>query len=341
MVTWSGSGNYFNDKAWVAAGPNGTVVETWTQFNQGPQGASYLTSPIVMALSRDQGQTWTQQGSPVSDGAHPFDQGSQPAFDKNGNLYVAYEAADPATGYATDAMVVARSSNLGQSFTQATLGRVYDDADCYPVYAGRQTLSAEHFRLNSYPSLNVDPVTGAVAVVWADDQGAGSCGSGGTSFAGQTNAVLKLVTSAGGSSYSPVRTLGGGDVVFPSVAQYDGTAVVSYYTRSFASSGNKTLCDVQTADTTAAVTEGVTSPNICLDYADRVSTDGYKKQHRLTTESANPAIQFAQGTFIGDYSQVALGSDGVAHPVWTDFRGRPGAGGSAANQDVYTQSLTP
>jgi hypothetical protein len=29
--------------------------------------------------------------------------------------------------------------------------------------------------------------------------------------------------------------------------------------------------------------------------------------------------------FIGDYTAVAMGSDGVAHPRWTDFRGNPGA----------------
>jgi hypothetical protein len=340
MVSWSGSANYFNDKEWIAAGPNGTVVVTWTEFNQGPHGAGYRASPIVMAVSRNGGATWNGQGSPVSDQAHPYDQGSQPAFDASGNLYVAYEAGDPATAYATDVTVVARSSDLGQTFTQSTLGKVYDDLDCYPVYAGRQTLSDEHFRLNSYPSLSVDAVTGAVAVAWADDQNAGSCGNGGSSFTGKTNAVLKLSTSRDGRSYAAVRTLGAGDVVFPSVTQYNGKAVVSYYTRAFASTGNPSLCDVQTAGS-APVTEGVPSANVCLDYAARVSTDGYSHERRLTTESSNPSIEFSQGTFIGDYTQAAMGSDGIAHAVWTDFRGRPGRGGTLPNQDVYAAAVKP
>jgi BNR repeat-like domain len=340
MVTWSGAGNFFNDKAWIAAGPNGTVVVTWTEFNQGPHGAGYRESPIVMAISRDGGNSWNRQGSPVSDGLHPFDQGSQPAFDSRGTLYVAYEGASPLTGYRTDEMLVARSTNLGQTFTTTSLGRVYDDLDCYPVYAGRQTLTGEHFRLNSYPSLSIDPTNGHLAVVWADDQGAGSCGGGGTSFSGTTNAKLELVTSANGTTWSSVATLGSGDVVFPSVAQYGGKSVVSYYTRAFAATGNATLCNVQTAGS-APVVEGVASSNICLDYAARVSTDAYATEHRLTTESANPSIEFSQGTFIGDYSQVAMGSDGVAHAVWTDFRGRPGSGGTGANQDVYTNTITP
>src|SRR5439155_3618846 len=145
-------------------------------------------SPIVMALSRDRGRTWNRAGSPVSDPAHPFDQGSYPQFGPGGTLYVAYEAASPTTGYATDATVVARSTDGGATFTNVEVGRVYDDFDCYPVFAGRQTLSGEHFRLNSYPSFGVDPVTGRLAVVWADDQGAGNCGSGAAAFVGTTAA---------------------------------------------------------------------------------------------------------------------------------------------------------
>ena len=37
---------------------------------------------------------------------------------------------------------------------------------------------------------------------------------------------------------------------------------------------------------------------------------------------------------------MRAGSDGVAHPVWTDFRGNPNSGGTA-NQDAYTQAFTP
>ncbi len=46
-----------------------------------------------------------------------------------------------------------------------------------------------------------------------------------------------------------------------------------------------------------------------------------------------------QGVFIGDYTAIAMGSDGVIHPCWTDFRGRPG--GNTPNQDAYTQAIKP
>jgi hypothetical protein len=41
----------------------------------------------------------------------------------------------------------------------------------------------------------------------------------------------------------------------------------------------------------------------CLDYAARVATgNSWGSQVRLTTGSSNPFIQFADGSFIGDYS---------------------------------------
>src|SRR5206468_1153697 len=53
MVTWVKAGNFFNDKEFITAGPNGKVVVTWTKYFQGPHGAGYLQSPIVMAQSND------------------------------------------------------------------------------------------------------------------------------------------------------------------------------------------------------------------------------------------------------------------------------------------------
>ena len=330
MVAYTDAGNFINDKEWIAVAPTGEVVVTWTRFDFGPQQSAYRESPIVMALSRDGGKTWNRQGSPVSDPAHPFDQGSMPVFAPNGTLYVAYEGASAAAGYTQDATVVARSTDLGQTFTNVEVGRVYDDLDCYPTFAGSPTLSGEHFRLNSYPSISIDPGTGGIAIVWADDQGGGSCGTGASSFTGTTAAKLKLVTS-NGTGFAAPRIISSGDVVFPSVAASGGKIAVSYYTRALAD--NNAVCHAVTGN--APGTPPATSAtNVCLDYAARSSTDNFASETRLTSKSSNPYVQFADGSFIGDYTQIAYGSDGVAHPTWTDFRGRPGT--NTANQDVYT-----
>ena len=338
MITWSSAGNFFNDKELIAAGPNGRVVVTWTEFNSGPHGAGYRESPIVMAISKDGGHTWNNQGSPVSDATHPFDQGSYPVFASDGKLYVAYEAADPATGYLTDVTMVARSTDDGAHFTNVPVGRVFDDLDCYPLFAGRQTLSDEHFRLNSYPAFSVDPVTGKLAVAWADDQGAGTCGGGGATFSGTTSAQVKLVSGAWGALSAPATvTTGAGDKVFPAVAMRANVIAVSYYTRDYAATHNPAVCNFATGAGPGIVVVPTTS-SVCLDYAVGTSTTGFAET-RLTSEGSNPYVEFADGGFIGDYTQMVIGTNGVAHTSWTDFRGRPGV--TTANQDVYVANFTP
>jgi hypothetical protein len=334
MLTWSNSPVFFNDKALIGAGPDGKVVVTWTKFDSGPHGASYLSSPIVMAISNNQGHSWNNQGSPVSDAAHPFDQGSYPVFGPDGSLYVAYEGGDPATGYATDATMLARSTDDGHTFTNVNVGRVFDDNDCYPVFGGRQTLTGEHFRLNSYPTLSVDPVTGQIAVAWADDQGAGTCGTGGTHFVGTTSAQVKLVHGAWGAFPAPVTVTSGGDKVFPGIAIRNGVTVVTYYTRDYAN--DPTVCNFKTGVGAGKIVVVPTATSVCLDYAEGSSSSAFAET-RLTSQGSNPYIEFADGAFIGDYSQAAIGSDGIAHTAWTDFRGNPGT--TPANQDVYVANF--
>lgn len=341
LFAYGATGNYFNDKEWIAAGPNGKVVVTWTLFYQGPHGAGYLQSPIVGAFSGDYGKTWNRQSFPISDATHPFDQGSQVQYGPDGALYVSYEGSSPATGYQTDAMVLARSTDDGRSFTTKELARVYDDLDCYPVYAGRQTLTDMHFRLNSYPSMSIDS-TGNIAIAWTDNQRAGTCGTGGSSFSGTTSNQVRLQLGSWATiGNAPVVTVtaGSGDKVFPSVASSNGTVVVSYYTRDYAATHNPAVCNFITNPNALGIEPVQVSNSVCLDYAARSSTTGFASQIRLTSEGSNPFVQFANGSFIGDYSQIALGTNGKAHAAWTDFRGHPGV--TTANQDVYVGNFTP
>jgi len=340
MVAFVKSAVFFNDKEWIAAGPNGKVVVTWTTFNQGARGLGYIASPIVGAISYDMGKTWNRQGFPISDAAHPFNQGSQVGFAPNGDLYVAYEASSPSTGYLTDALALARSTDDGRSFSTVELARVYDDLDCYPVYGGRQALTNQHFRLNSYPSMSIDPTTGRIALAWADDQGAGTCGAGGSSFTGTTSNQVKLVTGTWGSfGAATVVTAGAADKVFPAVTSMNGKTVVSYYTTGYASANPACFVKIPDSATGPGPFWEPSVTSVCLDVAARISTDGYAAEQRLTSEGSNPYVQFANGSFIGDYTQAAMGTDGRAHVSWTDFRGRPGV--NTPNQDVYVSTVTP
>jgi BNR/Asp-box repeat len=342
MVAFTGTGDFAQDKDWLAAGPNGAVVVTWTRFSLGPKGASYLSSPIVGAISKDYGKTWNRQSFPISDALHPFDQGSQVQFGPDGSLFVAYEGASPTTGYATDALVLARSTDDGQSFENVELARVFDDLDCYPVFAGRQTLTDMHFRINSYPSMSIDPSSGEISIAWADNQGSGTCGTGGVSFFGTTSNQVKLIrgtwTAIASAPVTRITTTPQ-DKVFPSVANLADKAVVSYYTRDYGISSTAPVCNLQTNANPTGITPMPSARSVCMDYAAKVSTDSFLAQKRLSTQSSNPFVQFADGAFIGDYTQVAIGTAGLAYGSWTDFRGNPGV--TPANQDVMIQSFAP
>jgi len=341
LVTYQATRDIFNDKEWIGTGPKGEVYVTWTRFLQGARGAGYLGSPIFLSKSVDAGKSWSAR-TQVSDAAHPYNQGSQIVVANDGSVTVAYEGSSPATGYATDALVIARSTNGGKTFANQEVARIFDDLDCYPSNEdGRQTLSYEMFRINSYPSMAYDPTTGTYAITWADNEGSGSCGNGGTTWTGgATSNQVKLVTSANGTSWGSVRTIttDAPDKVYPAVGANGGRIVVGYFTRAYSPVPTATdrSCGLQFLDPD---TNAVVNPDdpaelaapVCLDWAMKSSDDNFGAETRLSAESSNPYLQFA-GSFIGDYEGVAVDRNGKAALVWTDDRGNPGV--TTPNQDT-------
>ena len=204
---------------------------------------------------------------------------------------------------------------------------------------GRARLSFEQFRVNSLPSLAIDPTTGALAIVWTDDQLNPACAAGAPSFSGATNNQVKLITSHDGIAWtSPTIITSGADKAFPAVGANAGRTVVSYYTRDY--SPTPTTADrscgrafLNTSDPTYPKSAPVyiDFAPVCLDYAVSSSSDGFASEHRVSTQSSNPYLQFS-GSFIGDYTGVAVDSTGAAYTVWTDNRGLPGK--TTPNQDT-------
>ena len=324
--------NYFNDKEWITVDPRtGQVYLTWTRFTYDSSG-NYVESPIVEKTSDNQGRSWSAayRISPTttnfSGGLTAFAQGSNPQVTANGTVYVAYEGTVCATLACNgasdhDATVIAYSRDHGKTWTTEIVGQNYDYP--YNTDVANETLTGENFRINSFPQLTVDPVTQHLYVTWSDDRN-GQYTSAGVSV--KTNGTAFIASSADGRHWSSVTAAEpGGDVVFPAVAALGGKVAVTYYTRSYDPSG------------------------INLDYAyTTVGWNGqYSAQHRITTQSENPQVQFVsvgavsgntlQGVFIGDYSAAVIGWDGKLHPVWTDFRGHPGV--NTPHQTVDTQSI--
>jgi hypothetical protein len=331
MVAFTNSPTIFHDKEWITVGANGTIYVTWTRFKANGSNP-YVASPIVLSSSTDGGVTWSDW-VPVSDPSHPYDQGSVPLVAPDGTLYVAYEGSTPASGYAADAIILARSTDGGKTFTNAELARAYDDYNCYPINIAqeRQTLSGEEFRINSFPSFAIDPSNGQMAITWADDQANASCGyEKGGSFVGPTSNQVKLITSTDGLTWSAplVITTGAADKVYPAVGANAGRIFVSYYTRAY--SPSTADCQAMYQDTTNGTLSTSGGP-VCLDYASRSSSDGFANETRLTNQPSNPYITFA-GSFIGDYTGAVITSGGSALGVWADFRGNPGI--TDPNMDV-------
>jgi hypothetical protein len=344
MVSYNATGNFFYDKPWISVGPDGTVNLTWTKFYQGPKGLSYLQSPIVLSQSKNGGKAWSSVKQ-VSDAAHPFDQGSQSATGPNGTLYITYEAGDPSTGYVTDEQALATSTDGGTTFTTSKIGRVFDDLDCYPIQLpgaqGRQTLTGEQFRLPSNASLALDPTSGNLAITWADDEGAGSCGNLGTTFTGTTSNQVKVYTSTdGGSSWTLHRiTSSAPDKWFSSVAYSGGLLAVGYETRDYATTSGDPNCEAMLLDSVTLTITPLSTANVCYDQAVTYSTDDgstWSGQIRVSSVSSNPYMQFA-GAFIGDYEGTAIGAHGTIYTVWTDNRGNPGV--TWPNQDTYVGTV--
>src|SRR5713101_4784361 len=272
MVHFEDANTFFNDKEWIAAGAGGNVYVTWTlfKFNK-PRG--YISSHIVEAVSHDHGATWSDPIA-VSDSAHPFDQGSSPAVAPDGTVYVAYEG-NQASDVSRDQIVLARSTDGGLTFTNMELGRVYDDFGCYPlnVAQGRQRLSFEQFRINSFPSLAIDRTTGGLAIAWADDQNNPGCAAGAASFSGSTNNQVKLVTSANGTTWTAPHVItSGADKAYPAVGANDGRTVVGYYTRDYSTvptadhSCSRGFLNTSDPAYPASAPVWVDNPNVCLDY---------------------------------------------------------------------------
>jgi hypothetical protein len=265
-----------------------------------------------------------------ANGITPYSQGSNPKVGRDGTLYIAYEGEQCATLACDqfgdgdrDITVVATSRDHGRTFSKAIVDTNYDFPFSAPL--GTEVLTGENFRINSYPQLAYDSVTGLMAVTWSDDRHGQYDATTGESIRSNGDNIVAI--SRNGSQWTPAFAVGTAqDEVFGAIAIYRGVVAVTSYTRHYDADG------------------------INLDYAYWTSTDLIRHHslpiRRITTESSNPQIQFVstddegnvvQGVFIGDYTGVALGSDLRLHPNWTDFRGNPRK--NTPNQDAYTQSI--
>ncbi|MGH9184509.1 MAG: sialidase family protein, partial [Acidimicrobiales bacterium] len=313
---------FFHDKEWAAAGPRpegAALVEgtdpghvsadrlyvTWTRFDSGPAGDTFVEAPIYETHSDDQGRHWSTPHEISGSSRHHCtlqfgdrdprscdeDQFSVPLVDPNtGQLYVSFENFNtPGDGQ----YMVVRSDDGGETFTHpAKISDVADGPDRYPVCAGRQTLDLMCARLASTGNIDIDPTTGDLYMTWADNRN-------GTAADTNNDVFVAKSTTSGRTWSAPVglTTDSIDDQWFPWLSvSPNGTVSVTYFDRRY--SGPK-----------------------LIDTSLSVSTDGGATftTRRVSDESWNPDLAFRLGVFIGDYNGLDT-TDTSAIPCWTDAR---------------------
>jgi len=284
----------FNDKdfVWADANPSspffGNVYVSWTLF----QGPGFHAEPIVVARSTDGGATWSQAirlSSSFNNAAVGGRQGSLIRTGPDGTVYVFWEGSLNRHSE----QLVAVSHDGGVSFSRPMPVAAVNDIP--------SPLPGSSFRDNSFPSADVNQVTGAIYLVWANEQGS------------PPTALIEFTESDnGGTTWSTPITVGGRagafNAFFPSVAASpDGHHVfVAWPAQTWKAPG--------TTPGAGVITQFA---------AYNLRTDGsWSGGHLLSTASGDPdgsSTNSLVSQFLGDYATAVAGNS-TAWFVWTDTR---------------------
>jgi hypothetical protein len=321
------SNGIVHDKPAIAVDNNptsphyGRVYVTWTRllFPGPPPGS--LEFPIYLAYSDDGAQTFSAPKEISGSGSFcneastrcAFDQYSSPVVGHDGAVYVAFENFDTV---AENQFLLVRSNDGGASFSAPVqvVPTVFDAPSDYPTNVfGRSTLTNSEFRVNSAGNLAMDPSSGPTAsstvlyYVFSDNRN-------GTIHVGTpvTNTDVFIVKSSNGGqtwgAVTPVLTgaAANNDQFFPWAAvDSTGRLLIRFSDRSYDSA------NVQYGQTLALSADG--GGSFTASRIDTALSD--PNDSRWSSIGTN-----GKSTFIGDYDGLAVGSDGVAHPIWTDMR---------------------
>lgn len=343
-VEVSTSDAIFEDKPYLTVDTNAgspfkdTIYIVWTRFHFDSLD-NYLESPIFFSASRDAGQTWsapieisgrnpalcTFSGTPLPyDGRCREDQFGSPVVTPDGTIFVAFENDQAINdGQFRNQYLVVKSSDGGVTWSPPVRASdiIHDGVNDYPInVVGRQTLSNSQFRVNSAGSLCVDSASGALFVVWSDNRA-------GTATNTNTNVFMSTSTDAAVTWSRRPQTISSApnDQFFPWCAVApDGTLNVSFMDRSYDPANSKYGITLARVPTTGSVR------------LQRVDTGLSDPNHARWFSSATGG----KTTFLGDYTGLAVGPDGVAHPVWTDMRRVVTVRQiSGTNEDIFTAAI--
>ena len=321
FINQTTSPSTLNDKEWIVADANAKspfrdrVYVTFTRFLFNPINGHYIQSPIMETHSTDGGRTFS--APQIIGGPAIYSQGSRPVVAPDGTLYVFF---DGATRLATlDSTYVVKSTDGGQTFSAplqvSTLNEISPPANTV-------------FRVNSFPAAAVAP-NGDVYATWSTEMGSHAAAvyskstDGGATWSTPALMFPGLDASTQTAEGYPAPGLATPDLhrvdtFWPAVAiSPSGRVYMSAYAADVVSPWQK--CATPASPTAVGrincLALGPYINNARLDYAVADLTTGVSNV--VTTHPINTRSQFGGG-FIGDYTDIAVGSDNVYHALWTD-----------------------
>src|SRR6266566_1319101 len=327
-----------NDKEWIGADWHASspfrdrVYVSWTRYIFNPAHGNYVQSPIAFAYSTNGGATFS---APQLISANVlYSQGSRVVVGYDGTVYVFWEGA---TRLATlDGTWMIKSTDGGASFS-----RPVEIAPLQDIIPPANAV----FRVNSFPAADVAP-NGDLYVAWSSQQsnGGGLCTSqtntrchltalyskstdGGTTWAAPTPIFPALDASNRTAIGYPVTQPDGStlnapgarrvDTFWPAVAiSQSGRVYMSAYAADVVSPWRTCAAGPPPPEGRINCTAlGPYIHNARLDYAVADLSTG--TSNIVSTQPINTRYHFGGG-FIGDYTDLAVGSDNTFHAFWTD-----------------------
>jgi len=345
FINPSTSPSTLNDKEWIAADSNPSspfrdrVYVSWTRFLFNAHNGNYVQSPIFFAYSTDNGATFS---TPMSiSGNVLYDQGSRTVVGPDGTLYVFWEGSTRLA--ALSSTYVAKSTDGGVTWSKPVAISTLTDTG---------VLRNTAFRVNSFPAAAAAR-NGDLYATWTTEvQNAGTPQYGGDPacapwLGGNASCHSVAVYSKstnGGATWSaaapvfapaaqvpigyPVSQPGGGTLnaplpapaveqVFPAVATSPtGSVYIGAYSADAVSPWQTCASAPPPPEGRInCVTLGNYIHNARLNYKVASLTTGVT--NNVNTHLINTRYGFGGG-FFGDYTDIAVGSDGVFHALWTD-----------------------
>jgi len=328
-----------NDKEWIAVDSHASspfrdrVYVTWTRFVFNAHNGAFVQSPIAFAYSKDGGATFSAPQLIV--GNVLYGQGSHPTVGPDGTVYVFW---DGSTRLATlDSIWMVKSADGGATWSKPVA--VSPLVDIIPI-------ADTEFRNNSFPAAAVAP-DGTVYVTWSSltsDSAGGLCPA--RTNTGCHAAVFYSKSTNGGATWSapalafPAQDAANRTAIGYPVTQPDNTVlnapaprrVDTLFPGVTTSPSGRVYISAYAADVVSPwqlCAAGPPAPvgriacdqldsyihNARLDYVVRDLTTS--ATNVVSTHPINTRNGFGGG-FFGDYTDIAAGSDGRFHALWTD-----------------------